>query len=321
MLAVDSPEMEQGFNIPELHQIEYRAATSKVVAFPTQTLKVLSWNVQHGKSIDKLMQLPHFQAADVLMLTEVDKGMVRSGNRHITRYIAEKMGYHYAYVTDFLEDKLGISKEQTRNFTKRHSCGMTGKAILSRYPLENVRAIRLPQMISGIARKERRLGSQVVLMADVETRQGIVSLACCHLASHASPPFRRLQVDLLLDVLPRRRPCLLGGDLNSSTLNGTRPWSFLRIPFQLLEDSERFISPQPYEPMFRRLTDSDFQFAYFNDRKPTWFRSKLGKYIRARLDWYCGRNLVAMGAETVSAVGDNGERLSDHDGIWIRCRI
>lgn len=320
-LAADSPDIDQGFGIPELHQIEVRKAAGNVLPFPPSSLRVLSWNVQHGTNIDGLLTLPHFHAADVLLLTEVDVGMARSGNRHIARFVAEQLGYHYTYVTEYLEDSNSDGRARHRGRNMPNEQGMTGKAIISRLPLQNVRALRFPQMQSGRLRKPRRLGSQVALLADVQTCKGAVSLACIHFTRHASPAFRRLQADMLLDVVPRHQPCLMGGDMGSYTTDTSRFVSLLRLPFQLLEDPARFIAPQPYEPLFHSLTEADFRFAYFNDRKPTTYLPRLGHLLRARADWYCGRSLVATGAETVPAVAASGHRLSNHDGIWVQCRI
>ncbi len=52
----------------------------------------MAWNVERGRRPDLWVAVPAIAAADVLLLTEVDRGMARRGNRHVARELAEQLG-------------------------------------------------------------------------------------------------------------------------------------------------------------------------------------------------------------------------------------
>ncbi len=312
--------VETGLSVPQLHQIEVRHARSNIVSFPSRTLKILSWNLRQGARLDDLWTIAHFREADILLLNEVDMGMARSGNRHIAREIAEHLGFSYAYAVDYLEDTIGSRQQRRVCRGQVNDYGFSGKAIISRYPLSNVRGLRLPEMYSTLRASRRRIGSSVVLMADVRTSRGAMTVAVVQLSGRGNPQFRRLQMSVLMERLPLLQPCLIGGDFNTHTLDGYRFWSLGKAPLRLLRDTQRFSAPQRYEPLFKYMMESGFRFSYFNERKSTWHAPYLGAMLNARLDWFCGSSLIPLHSENVPALDENGRRIIDRDGIWLECR-
>ena len=61
-----------------------------------EQVRVAAWNIQRGRRFDELLRAlreePTLAAADVLLLSEVDCGMARSGNRHVARALAARSG-------------------------------------------------------------------------------------------------------------------------------------------------------------------------------------------------------------------------------------
>ncbi|MBV9224256.1 MAG: hypothetical protein JOY85_09525, partial [Acidobacteriaceae bacterium] len=91
--------------------------------------------------------------SDLLILNEVDSGMKRSEYRDVARELAAALRMNYAYAIEFVEvdpvtlgieviDETALENEMKAD-PKRYK-GLHGSAILSRYPLKNVKVLRLP---------------------------------------------------------------------------------------------------------------------------------------------------------------------------------
>ena len=68
-------------------------------------LRAVAWNVQRGARLDDLRRAvvaPPFSSADVVLLSEVDVGLGRSGNRNVARELAEALGMSYAFGVSYL---------------------------------------------------------------------------------------------------------------------------------------------------------------------------------------------------------------------------
>ena len=70
-----------------------------------RALRVVAWNVQRGARLDDLrgaVLTPPFADADLFLLSEVDVGLGRSGNRNVARELAESLGMSYAFGVSYL---------------------------------------------------------------------------------------------------------------------------------------------------------------------------------------------------------------------------
>src|SRR5262245_36215042 len=68
-------------------------------------LRAVAWNIQRGARLDDLRRAvvaPPFAEADLLLLSEVDVGLGRSGNRNVARELAEALGMSYAFGVSYL---------------------------------------------------------------------------------------------------------------------------------------------------------------------------------------------------------------------------
>ncbi len=115
------------------------------------TLKLLTYNIQHGVGIDGRLDLDRVarvieqSAADVIGLNEVDFALKRSGYKNQVSYLAETLNMNYAF---------GASVKRVT--------GSYGNAILSKYPINNVENYILPALDGGNSE------ARSLLMAEIE---------------------------------------------------------------------------------------------------------------------------------------------------------
>ena len=233
---------------------------------------------QQWKSVDAkrlntvLAQAKQLQQADIIVLNEVDWGLKRTGYRNVAKELAAATGMNYAYGVEFVEvDPLTLGTETlegevsedreaiVKNIAvdKARTLGLHGTAILSRFPLSNVRILRFKnqghdwyadekkgrskleagkQKAAGlvfsekIAREVRR-GNRMALLADIEDSglpDGAVTVVATHLEDKAKPESRLKQLEEILSYIKdTSHPVILAGDMNTSGSDGT-PTSFER---------------------------------------------------------------------------------------------
>jgi endonuclease/exonuclease/phosphatase family metal-dependent hydrolase len=202
---------------------EASSDTGRAYAPPKSRYRFAAWNIERGTQLegqlDALQSHPHLREADVLLLTETDIGMARSGNRDIARCIAERLGFHYAFVPSYISLVKGSGVE--RHVEGDNHLGLHGDAILSRYPLSRIRAVPLENGIDKFAAREKRLGSQTVILADVEIPNLPLTVASVHLDAHSTQRHRFEQMRTVLDALDTPRPVVIGGDWNTTTYNSS----------------------------------------------------------------------------------------------------
>ena len=103
-----------------------------------------------------LEEIAKLSRADVIVLNEADWGMKRTDYRNITRELAAALQMNYAFGVEFVEvDPLSLGTEtfegessadkeamvQNVAVDKAKTLGLHGTAILSRFPLRNVRLV------------------------------------------------------------------------------------------------------------------------------------------------------------------------------------
>jgi len=317
-------------------------------------LRAAAWNIQRGSRFEELRRAlasPPLAGADLLLLSEVDSGLARSGNRNVARDLAEALGMSYAFGVSYLtlEDDIGENPDRAEN-----ALALAGTAILSRHRIRRVENVPLPELRDKFSSSEKRLGRKRALLAEIDLPAGPLAVGACHLDSNASPSQRAQQLGALLDGLegwgaPR---ALIGGDFNSSTFDMSGPLALARdilhklifTGFQTAID--QFLRPETgYErPLFDLLGRRGFALDGFNDRAATYaydlqdsyaaekLRRSVGRPIAwllgrllrpwqgrvpARLDWFAGRGLAASAAAVVTPTGDNGRPVSDHAAILV----
>lgn len=219
-----------------------------------------------------LEQARELSRADIIILNEVDWGLKRTNYRHIARELAGAMRMNYAFGVEFVEVdplNLGIETlegetseskaEMLRNLTvdKSRTLALHGTAILSRFPLRNVRIVRFLNQghdwyaaeKNGVSKLEKgkrkgagivlgekivrevRRGGRMMLLADISDPNipgGELTVVATHLESKSKPSARVKQLEeVLSQIQPLDHPVVLAGDMNTSGSDST-PTSFQR---------------------------------------------------------------------------------------------
>jgi endonuclease/exonuclease/phosphatase family metal-dependent hydrolase len=319
-------------------------------------LRAVAWNIQRGARLDDLRRAvvaPPFAGADLLLLSEVDVGLGRSGNRNVARELADALGMSYAFGVSYLAltDDFGDDAAGLEN-----TLALSGAAVISRHPIARVENVDLPEIRDKFHSAEKRLGKKRALLAEIALPDGPLAVAACHLDSNASPAQRAHQLGAVLDSVDRSgvTRALVGGDFNTSTYDISSTLALARdilhklLVVGLRATIDQYMTPEKRSerPVFDLLRARDFAVDGFNDRSTgTYFYDLTDPYILdrsrklvgraltrlllrllrpwggcvpARLDWFAGRNVtpVAAAVERPRAAAD-GRPLSDHAAVIV----
>lgn len=296
-------------------------------------LKAVTWNIERGKRYDAIERAltthPDLKDADLYFLTEVDWGMARSGNRNVAADLAKSLGAHAYFAPSYFNFTNGHGNE--RHLSGQNTLGLHGKAVLSRFPLTELRASPMPNAVDKLTSKEARIGQKRSLTGVLEARGRKVSLACVHLDAFSSPKMRAVQIreavkPLLGGLGPG--PSLVAGDWNTNTINSSSGRTILLSVLRQLvfTGPRRMISqhhPYPEKKydrrVFQTLMDLGFEVESFNetgvgtydlvnddmdlgqmalDQFPRWILewinrlvAQSGGLVSLKLDWFAGRDL------------------------------
>jgi endonuclease/exonuclease/phosphatase family metal-dependent hydrolase len=166
-------------------------------------IKIVSYNIRwrSGDDLKLLVRLlqddPEIGGAAILGLQEVDRSKKRSGNSNTAKLIADELGLHYAWAAP-----------PTPKSTDEEE---TGVAILSAYPLSDVRRIVLPH--AGPNGRRR-----VALGATVEFDNHKWRVYSAHTETRIDVDKKLEQFEAVLDDLskyPADMPAIIMGDLNT----------------------------------------------------------------------------------------------------------
>jgi endonuclease/exonuclease/phosphatase family metal-dependent hydrolase len=279
VLRVASWNIERGLNFELI-----KLAFSDPSAFKEAALKRGALNADKLAGIEG--QLRTLREADIIVLNEVDLGMKRTDYRDVTEDLAHALGMNYTYGVEFVEvDRLGdlgletvqledpVLSEQMRNDLRPDPdryLGLHGNAILSRYPIQRARLVRLPvchdwyktekAAISKLEQGKRiaanklflerierevRVGGRMAIVADVsipELPGGVVTVVNVHLENKCKPGCRSKQMDALLaQIQELDHPVIMAGDLNTTGADGT-PTSIRREILKRVKNYEFWVT-------------------------------------------------------------------------------
>lgn len=348
-------------------QIDQALATPHVGSFAgepgpaKERYRCVAWNLERGihlpGQVIALREHPYLRESDLLLLTEADAGMARSGNHDVARELAAGLGMHYAFLPCYLNLSKGAGLES--EVDGRNRLGLHGNALLARYPIRNVRRIGLVNGIDKMAGREKRLGTQTALAAEVAFPDGPLTVAVVHLDAQSTQEHRRRQLCDVLAALPPSGPVLVGGDWNTTTYNSSRAfYAIMGFALRVLIGVERTITRHYLHPQnhFERRLFQDLErngydyrgcnvlgeptFAYdiadLKARKnlgewvPAWCFAFIrwalrnhGGYCPLKLDWFATRGLTSANPVVIHGLraAESGPQLSDHDPIGIDVAI
>ena len=249
-----------------------RAATLRKHRPNTDEIKIVSYNIRWrgGDELKQLAKLldgdPEIGGATILGLQEVDRHKKRTGHNNTVKALADELGLHYAWAAP----PAAKPKDEEE----------TGVAILSVYPLSDVRRIVLPH--EGPNRRRRvALGATV----DMDGRQWRVYSA--HAETRISVDKKMEQFNAILEDLaryPAEMPAVVMGDFNT--------WQ---------GDAD--------DKTIKLFSDAGLKTPFGS--QSTFRRRVLLVPIEFRLDWVWLRGLEATGFGI-----DHEIEVSDHWPLW-----
>ncbi|MEO1552106.1 MAG: endonuclease/exonuclease/phosphatase family protein [Pseudomonadota bacterium] len=299
---------------PCLGEVECSQAPEPATLGPSLT--VAAWNLERCKRVEDSAKRLVQAGADIVLATEMDWGMARSGQRHTTRDLAQLLGMGYVYGVEFVELGTGNAFETSCFEGVPNEQGFHGNAILSRFELLNPRMIPLDEgglWFDDIQKDgQYRVGGRMAIAAQVAGPQGPITLASAHYESRSDAALRHAQTQRLLGALDAAYgdgPAIIGGDLNT---NG-----FVAEGYS---GRDIIAHPERVEPSFTAFRKAGFSWTQTNTGEMT-TRAAPGLPVRYPLhilDWVLTRKLAASDPFVRAAVSERGEYLSDHELIGAR---
>ena len=310
--------------IPALGEIEIGGMTSRENA--GDSLTVMAWNVERLRHLDAISETIAGQAPDVVLLTEVDKGMARSGNGHPLAVLANRLGHGFAYGVEFVELDGGNETERVAAGATRNAEGFHGNAVTSASPLLRPFLVRL-DAAGGWFRPERgqpRIGGRMAIGGQVLLGGHRVTVVSVHLENRTDPAGRTDQARHLLDAIDKydaEAPVLIGGDFNTLTAGHEErhddPSAWLA---RLAAEPDRLLRVERHEPLFTVLAERDYNWRSANNLDLPTQRREPGTPV-GRIDWFFTRGLAASGPATIPAVLPDGGPSADHDALVVTVRL
>ena len=296
-----------------------------------ERLRVVAWNAQRCPDIGAAAALLEQSRGEAFLLSELDHGMARSGQRHTARELASRLGCGYAFGVEFLELGLGDPRERAAHAGAENAVGYHGGAIVGPRPLAGhslLRVERSGRWFDG-ALGERRIGGRIAVLGRIPLGGREVAFASVHLENQADPNERAAQLEAVFDALERfapGAPALVGGDVNTHSLGRAELADRELLKRALAADPKRLREPIAHEPLFALAERRGYDWRSCNavgvstQRRTSADGSARGTLA---LDWFFARGLEVSEPEVISAVDPaTGAALSDHEAIavTIRCR-
>ena len=348
--SAEWPDLERrlGALLTTVHR--YRPASDPGPPRDPGQVRAVHWNIEHGNWYPRvesaLLAHPDLREADVLFFNEIDLGMARAGNRDVAGDLCASLQRHGVYLPLFLETTIGRDDDASTAGGQPNQESLFGIAILSRWPIGEVRAVDLPSPVRHQFEGERMYGRHAALVAEI-LRPGAPFVAvAAHLEVHRTRAERDQQVRTALAALNgERRPILFAGDFNTHTFDRGRPWDplfgaavLMLAPSAVLNRRLLFPDRGPArERLFDALAGAGFTWEPLVDRAPTlalrFDRLEEVEILfgplapaarralrwaerrgRLRLDWFAARGWSGGRGHTVTGL-DGAGQASDHAPI------
>ncbi len=299
-------------DIPAMSALEVGGKPSGAAL--SQEFSVVAWNVERCLFPEKSAAHIAAHAPSIVLVSEMDCGMARTGQRNTTAAMAEKLDMAYAYGVEFYELDLGGPTERARCTDDFNAIGWHGNAILSSVPFEKTALFRLDEDGywfvadgSGSGDSEQpRLGGRMAVAAILQSIAKPVCVVSTHLESNATAAYRHQQFEKLLDMVDEFAPglpVLIGGDLNTG--NHIPPDFDWRV-----------------ETLFDLARDRGYTWDFTPDGVTT--RNSLitpHDTRRMKLDWFAARGFAGNPGPLIPSLDPDGVPLSDHEAVMCSVRI
>jgi len=277
-------------------------------------LKVVAFNAHGGGSLDKIstvLRRPPLNDPDIILLSEMDWRMRRSGRQETAAELAADLGMSFAYIGEFGDRSANGGP-----------VSFVGNAILSNRPLTDVRVLPLARRFIR-PRIRRFFGTPTGLAAKVVVNRQPLTLGIAHLNSRWNPKGRESQMKQYLAGFPAGA-AIIGGDFNTTTVDLSSRALLIKAMTLSLMHCRRFRNPQKWEPLFECLRESGFDTAGANASGVATFTPSrfVPPIVRPKLDWLALRGLKPIAGSAVVVPARTSlfaPRFSDHD--FIMCTV
>ncbi|MGA8030055.1 MAG: endonuclease/exonuclease/phosphatase family protein [Bryobacteraceae bacterium] len=182
-----------------------------------KSIRVLSWNIERGEQVKVVSSELQRAPADLCLFQEVDWNAARTGQADIGEELAKRLHLNLSYAVEFEE----LGQEHGRQ-------AFSGQATLTRLPILKSRVLRFQNqsgwwkphswLPSSVPLMQRRLGSRVALVTELEFAGRLLVVYNVHLESRSLGKIQAEQLEEILRDLKKYPPdtaVILGGDLNT----------------------------------------------------------------------------------------------------------
>jgi endonuclease/exonuclease/phosphatase family metal-dependent hydrolase len=316
--------LRQLFNTPRLYQPA--GVKPRLQSF----LRIVVWNIERGAQLEGIVETlnhhPILQYADLLLLNELDDGMIRSGNRNIAFELSRALSAHAIFGVEYLEFTKGTGNEL--QLDGENTAALHGNAILTRHEFAPPRLVRLSRCENNFESAEKRLGGRLAILATIKLPGFELLATTAHLDVVNTPRCRAKQlrdvvraieseVKATADGLPK---IVLGGDFNTHTFARGGRFRTLKSVVRIFGLSRERLrrSLMKKESGIRELERAGFAIDSINDARPTsysmvsalqdkralpalvrwWVMRRIGPEglkLDLRLDWLAARGLRVLG--------------------------
>jgi len=239
-------------------------------------LKIVSWNIERGKQLDAIIDFfkryPELSKADVILAVECDNGMGRTANRNVAKELAEGLGMNYCFAPSYLV--LGKGAMGETDHVENNTTSLHGTAILSKYPIQLAKGVKVPPVKEVFHSSEKRLGCKKGLVAKIQVGDKTIALGAIHIDLSSTSNDRAEQLAVVLTALPKADIQLIGGDWNCHTFNLRRKGELIaqilyKLCFVGVRNSiNHYMTPELKfdKPIFEKVKQFGFDYNKYNDR-------------------------------------------------------
>lgn len=287
----------------------------------TGVIRAAVFNVEHGLRIgeiaDWLETQPALSDADILFGNEFDDGTERSGNIDVSKALADRLGFQYAYALEFIE----LVNPNDRK-------GYEGNTLFSRHPIVRAESLYLPEGYNWYFDEQKRIGARVAVLCELDVHGKHIGAVSLHLENRTSPEKRAAQVEAILAraaALFPELPVIIGGDFNTNGFDYSQEAAEAQYAQQqtdgLVPDATR------NEPLFSVMEQAGYSYRPFNGTRIETRRRPTGDgHLKLHLDWIAARNAQCVRHGCVSTLLSDGterpfDQLSDHNAVWADIRL
>jgi endonuclease/exonuclease/phosphatase family metal-dependent hydrolase len=292
--------------VAAFHEIEVQqAATTRQ---PAKAIRIAAWNLERCLYPEAAARILQRHQVDLALLTEMDVGVLRTGQVHTIGRVAAQLGCGYCYALEFLELVPMAPPPGFPTNGSGNTEGFHGNGLVSALTIEAPAVIRLDEMADWYiapAGRQRRIGNRMAVAATFAVGASRFVACSVHLENRTDGNGRAAQMRTLLDALDAYAgvlPVVIGGDLNTHVGPGG------------CDDKG--------EPLFAMAAARGYDWAAGNLAKPTTRSSTWSQSEGTRqLDWFCTRGCTVRDPLVVPALGEDASVLSDHELILMTVQL